>query len=67
MVVQPCTPDESLVVMVLPNVDLGIAATVLIPVTTIVYATALVMDSGVRMRLSSMESEHSGLRGVGRK
>ncbi|MFZ0932329.1 MAG: hypothetical protein WAN11_27265 [Syntrophobacteraceae bacterium] len=46
---------------------LGVEQTVLIPVATIVFGAALIMDSGIRVRLSAMESERFSLQGVGRE
>ncbi|MDA8305961.1 MAG: hypothetical protein M0Z81_03920 [Deltaproteobacteria bacterium] len=43
---------------------LGIATMVLVPVAVIVYGVALLMDSGTRLNLIEMESEHAGLHGM---
>jgi hypothetical protein len=43
---------------------LGVDAVVLIPIAAIVYGIALIMDSGIRARLSALEIEHSGLSSV---
>lgn len=40
---------------------------VLIPIAVIVYGAALIMDSGVRVRLSTLESEHAGLHGMSKQ
>ncbi len=43
---------------------LGIDPMVLIPIAAIVFGAALVMDSGVRVRLSALECENAGYRGM---
>lgn len=44
---------------------LGIAPLYLVPISAIVFGAALVMDSGVRVSLSRLEAEQSGLQGLG--
>lgn len=44
---------------------LGIVPMVLIPISAIAYGIALVMDSGLKTRLTALESETSGEQGFG--
>jgi len=44
---------------------LGIAPMYLVPISAIIFGGALVMDSGVRVSLSRLEAEQTGLQGLG--